>query len=208
MISLQLQLLIRNYFKERFFLVALVVILFVMGLIFGVLGAGVLESAQKSDLLNYLDQGLHGEVLLRDHHYTRQVIIANIQTVFFLFFMGISVIGLPLALLLIFTRGFVLGFSGGFLFQNMGAKGTVLAVVGILPHNLLVIPGLMLMVVAMIDCATALTKLRLTTKRVVIGAELVRCALVTLVVIIILTLGGLVQGYLTPLFTAWLARLI
>jgi stage II sporulation protein M len=208
MFGLQLQLLIHNYFQERFFLVALVLILLVMGIIFGVLGAGVLEPAQKKDLLNYLDQGLHGEIVLQDHNYARQVVAANIQTIFFLFLMGISVIGLPLALLLIFARGFVLGFSGGFLFQNMGAKGTVLSLVGILPHNLLVIPGLLLMVVAMIDCATALTKLRLTTKRVVIGEELVRCALVTLVVIIMVIAGGLLQGYVTPWFTAWLTRLI
>jgi stage II sporulation protein M len=208
MFGLQLRLLIRNYFKERFFLVALVIILFLMGIIFGVLGARVLEPAQKTDLLNYLDQGLHGEPLLPDHGYTRQVIVAHIQTVFFLFFMGISVIGLPLALLLIFTRGFVFGFSSGFLFQSMGTKGVALALVGILPHNLLVAPGLLLMVVAMIDCATALTKLRLTKARVVIGEELVRCALVTLVVLMMMTMGGLIQGYVTPLFTAWLARLI
>jgi stage II sporulation protein M len=208
MFGLQLQLLIRNYLKERFFLVALVFILFVMGIIFGVLGAGVLEPAQKTDLLNYFGQGLHGEILLCDHNYARQVIVAHIQTIFFLFLMGISVIGLPLALLLIFTRGFVLGFSSGFLFQSMGAKGAVLSLVGILPHNLLMVPGLLLMVVAMIDCATALTKMRLTKNRVVIGEELVRCALVTLVVLIMMTLGSLIQGYITPLFTAWLARLI
>jgi stage II sporulation protein M len=208
MFGLQLQLLIRNYFKERFFLVALVFILFVMGIVFGVLGAGVLEPAQKADLLNYLDQGLHGGVLLQDHRYVRQVIVAHIQTIFFLFFMGISVIGLPLALLLIFTRGFVLGFSSGFLLQSMGVKGAVLSLVGILPHNLLVVPGLLLMVVAMIDCATALTKMRLTKNRVALGEELVHCALVTLVVLIMMTVGGLIQGYVTPLVTAWLARLI
>jgi stage II sporulation protein M len=208
MFGLQLQLLIRTYFQERFFMIALVFILFVMGIVFGVLGAGVLDPGQKTDLINYLDQGLRSEIALQDHNYTRQVVTANVQTVFFLFFMGISVIGLPLALLLIFTRGFVLGFSSGFLFQNMGVKGAALSLVGILPHNLLVIPGLSLMVVAMIDCATALAKLRLTAKRVVIGEELVRCALVTLLVLLMMTAGGLIQGYVTPWFTAWLTRII
>ncbi|HYH02969.1 MAG TPA: stage II sporulation protein M, partial [Bacillota bacterium] len=148
MFGIQLQLLIREYFKERAFLVALVLILFIMGIIFGVLAAGVLDAGQKTDLLNYVDQGLHGKTFLENNVYVRQVIASHIQTIFFLFFMGISVIGVPLALLLIFTRGFILGFSIGFLFQNMGMKGAVLSMVGILPHNLLLIPGLILMVIA------------------------------------------------------------
>jgi stage II sporulation protein M len=205
---LQLKLIICDYFKERFFIVALVFILFAMGVIFGVLGAQVLEPAQKADLLCYVDQGLHAEISLQDHLYVRQVITANFQTIFFLFFMGISVIGVPLVLLLIFTRGFVLGFSTGFLLQTLGFKGVLLTAVGIIPHNLLAVPGLFLMVIAMIDCATVLTKMRLTAKKATIGGELARCAVVTTLVMIMMTLAGLVQGYFTPLFTIWLAKLI
>jgi stage II sporulation protein M len=208
MFILQLQPIIRNYFKNRIFLVALVVILFLMGTIFGVLGAGVLEPAQKQDLVSYIHQGLHQKVSSRDYEYTRQVIAAHIQTVFFLFLMGISVIGVPLALLLIFTRGFILGFSVGFLLQNMGFKGAMVSMAGILPHNLLVVPGMFLMAVAIMDCAVALTKMRFTKRRVAIGAELVRCALVTMVVLSVMILGGFVQGYVTPLITSWIARII
>jgi stage II sporulation protein M len=208
MFILQFQPIIRNYFKSRIFLVALVVILFLMGAVFGVLGAGVLEPAQKQDLIGYIRQGLHGNVFTQDYIYTRQVITANIQTVFFLFLMGLSVIGVPLALLLIFTRGFILGFSVGFLMQNLGLKGAVVSMVGILPHNLLVVPGLFLMTVAIMDCAVALTKMRFTKRRVAIGEELIRCALVTLVVLLIMILGGFVQGYVTPLLTSWLGRFI
>jgi stage II sporulation protein M len=208
MFILQLQPIIRNYFKNRIFLVALVVILFLMGTVFGVLGAGVLEPAQKHDLMSYIQQGLRQKVLSQDYEYTRQVIAAHIQTVFFLFLMGISVIGVPLALLLIFTRGFILGFSMGFLLQNMGFRGAMVSLVGILPHNLLVIPGMFLMAVAIMDCAAALTKMRFTKRRVLIGAELVRCALITLVVLLVMILGGFVQGYVTPLITSWLAPII
>ncbi len=203
----KLQQIIRDYFQERIFLLALVLILFVMGLIFGVLAAGVLDKHQKTDLMNYLNQGLHGEVL-RNDFYTRQTIIANVQMVFFLFFMGISVIGVPLALLLIFTRGFILGFSMGFLFQTMGIKGFVLSVIGILPHNLLLIPALFLMVVAIMDCAAALTKIRFTKKQVAIGNELIKCSVITLVVLIIVVLAGFVQGDVSPVITAWFGKFL
>lgn len=205
---LRLRLIIRDYFRERIFLFVLVLILFLMGSIFGVLATGVLNSAQRNNLISYLDQGLHGEIFIPNGIYTRQTIVANIKTVFFLFFMGISVIGVPLALLLIFTRGFIIGFSISFLLRTMGFKGLVLVLTGVLPHNLLIIPALFLMVIAIIDFAAALTKIRFTKKQVVVGEELVKCAVLTIVVLLVMMFAGFIQGYITPLFTAWLTKVI
>lgn len=206
---LKLRYMILEYFRERFFLLVLVSILFLMGIVFGVLASNALEEEQKHVLANYIDQGLHGDVYLQNSDfYTRQTVIGNIQSIFFLFFMGISVIGVPLALLLIFTRGFILGFSAGFLFQSMGFKGFLLTLIGIVPHNLLVIPALFIMIVAIIDCASALTKIRFTKTQVPISEELIRCSFITLMVLVIMILAGLVQGYITPTITSWLSRVI
>lgn len=204
----QFRKLISDYFRERLFLLALVAILFSMGIIFGLLAAGVLDMDQKEQLVNFIQQSFHTKINFQNHAYTRQTIVANIQTVFFLFFMGISVIGVPLALLLIFTRGFILGFSIGFLFQNMGFKGFILTLTGVLPHNLLIIPALFLMVIAVIDCAAALTKIRFTRKQVSIGPELVKCATITCIVLAIMICAGLVQGYVTPFMSSWLTKII
>jgi stage II sporulation protein M len=138
----------------------------------------------------------------------RQTIAANIKTVFFLFFMGISVIGLPLALLLIFTRGFTIGYSVSFLLRTMGFKGLVLTLTGVAPHNLLIIPSIFLMVIAIIDIAAALTKIRFTNKQVAIGEELIKCAVLTLVVLSMMIFAGFIQGYITPIITAWLVKVI
>lgn len=209
MSGLQLRLIVKNYFRERIFIVALVIILFLMGIIFGVLAANILEGDQKEDLVSYVNQSLHdANNTLGSNIYTRQTIVSNIQTVFFLFFMGISVIGVPLALLLIFTRGFILGFSIGFLFQTMGVRGILLSLTGIVPHNLLLIPGLLLMAVAIIDCAAALTKMRFTKRPVPLSQELVKCAVLTLVVLVAVVLAGLIQGFATPVLIGWVANLI
>lgn len=200
--------LIRVYFRERFFLLALVVILFLMGIIFGALAVSVLEPSQKQNLALFVTENLHGTINLQSGLYTRQTIIANIQTVFFLFFMGISVVGVPLALLLIFTRGFIIGFSVCFLSQTMGFKGWLLTIAGIVPHNMLIIPALLLMVIAMIDCAAALTKIRFSKSNYSIGAELVKSVVLTVIVLITMTIAGLIQGYITPLITSWLAKVL
>lgn len=205
---LRLRLIIQDYFRERIFLFILILILFLMGIIFGVLATSVLDPAQRDNLLSYLNQGLRGEIFISNSVYTRQTIIANIKTVFFLFFMGISVIGVPLALLLIFTRGFIIGYSTSFLLKTMGFKGLVLILTGVIPHNLLIIPALFLMVIAIIDIAAALIKVRFTKKQVTIGDELIKCAFLTLIVLLVMTLAGFIQGYITPSFTAWLLKVI
>ena len=205
---LKLRLIIQDYFRDRIFIFILVSVLFLMGAIFGILATGVLSSVQRENLLSYLDQGLHGEIYTPNSVYARQTIVANIKIVFFLFFMGISEIGVPLALLLIFTRGFILGYSISFLLRTMGFKGLVLILTGVLPHNLLIIPALFVMVIAIIDFAAALTKIRFTKKPVVIGEEMVKCAILTVVVLVIMMLAGFVQGFITPLFTAWLTQVI
>lgn len=205
---LRLRLIIQEYFRDRIFLFILVLILFLMGIIFGVLATSVLDPAQRDNLLSYLNQGLRGEIFISNSVYTRQTIVANIKTVFFLFFMGISVIGVPLALLLIFTRGFIIGYSISFLLKTMGFKGLVLILTGVIPHNLLIIPALFLMVIAIIDIAAALTKVRFTKKQVTIGDELIKCAVLTLIVLLVMTLAGFIQGYITPSFTAWLLKVI
>lgn len=205
---LRLRLIIQEYFRDRIFLLILVLILFLMGIIFGVLATSVLDPAQRDNLLSYLNQGLRGEIFISNSVYTRQTIVANIKTVFFLFFMGISVIGVPLALLLIFTRGFIIGYSISFLLKTMGFKGLVLILTGVIPHNLLIIPALFLMVIAIIDIAAALTKVRFTKKQVTIGDELIKCAVLTLIVLLVMTLAGFIQGYITPSFTAWLLKVI
>lgn len=207
-IRIQFRQLIGDYFKERLFLLALVAILFFMGVIFGVLAVGVLERDQTETLVNFIQQSFHTKIDFHNHAYTRQTIVANIQTVFFLFFMGVSVIGVPLALLLIFTRGFILGFSIAFLFQNMGFKGFILVLTGVLPHNFLVIPALFLMLIAVIDCAAALTKIRFTRKPISIGPELVKCATITCIVLAFMIGAALVQSYISPLVASWFARII
>lgn len=208
LIGVKLRQICRDYLRDRIFILALVSILFVMGTIFGVVSSGMLNSAQRQELVSFINQGLHEDLRVQNNGFLQQKLFANIQTVFFLFFMGVSVIGVPLALLLIFTRGFILGYSCGFLFQSLGLKGALITLVGVLPHNLLAIPALFLMAIAIIDCAAALTKIRFTKKPVLIRTELIKCAAITAVVLVVMCLSAVVEGVLTPWITSWLAPII
>src|SRR5690606_4529411 len=57
-----------------------------------------------------------------------------------LFLLGLSVIGLPLVWVLLYVKGLVIGFSVGFLVNQIGMKGLFLAAISIAPQNFVIIP--------------------------------------------------------------------
>lgn len=64
-----------------------------------------------------------------------------LQVPLFIGLLGLSVIGAPLILAVIFVRGFVLGFTTMFLIDGLVVPGFFLAVAALLPQNLLAVPA-------------------------------------------------------------------
>ena len=60
-----------------------------------------------------------------------------------LWLLGLTVVGAPLVILLVGARGFILGFTVGFLVQEKAGQGLLLALVAVLPQNLFYVPGLL-----------------------------------------------------------------
>ena len=54
--------------------------------------------------------------------------------------LGISIIGLPVILIVLFMKGIVIGFTVGFLVNQMGWNGFLLSFVSVLPQNFIIIP--------------------------------------------------------------------
>ena len=61
-----------------------------------------------------------------------------------LYVLGVSVAGLPLVLVLLFFRGFVLGFSVGFLVETLRVQGMLVTVAAIGLQDLFLLPALAL----------------------------------------------------------------
>ncbi|PYZ98510.1 stage II sporulation protein M [Alteribacter lacisalsi] len=119
------------------------IVLLMMGVIFGAVIVNSLNVNQKNDLFTYLTQ-FFGQV--------EQGELAAPQTVFsqsfsyyakylgLMWFLGLSVIGLPVILVMLFLKGLVVGFTVGFLVSQMGADGFFLAFVTVFPQNVFLVP--------------------------------------------------------------------
>jgi stage II sporulation protein M len=139
-----------SYFREHSSIFVFVVILFLMGVIFGAIVVNSMSFSQKQDLLNYLSQ-FFGEVsdgkMAESNDLFLQSFFHNSKFIGLMWLLGISIIGLPIILILLFIKGMVVGFTVGFLVNQMSWKGFFLAFVSILPQNLIIIPVFIIMAV-------------------------------------------------------------
>ncbi|MCH1624831.1 stage II sporulation protein M [Ferdinandcohnia quinoae] len=134
---------IGTHLREHSSIYLFITVLFLMGVIFGAIVVNSLNFNQKQDLLYYLNR-FFGDV--SEGKYAdagdmfKQSFFHNIKYVGLMWILGISIIGLPVILILLFLKGVVVGFTVGFLVNQMGWSGFLLSFVSVLPQNLLIIP--------------------------------------------------------------------
>ncbi len=122
---------------------------FLLGLIAGALALHTLSPAQLDELRQYLDSFLNNVGALAQNGQFpalkawRGILEWQLYSLGILWLLGLTVVGAPLVILLVGARGFILGFTVGFLVQEKAGQGLLLALVAVLPQNLFYVPGLL-----------------------------------------------------------------
>lgn len=132
-----------NHFDEHASIYLFTIVLFSIGVTFGAIVVNSLSFTQKEDLFFYLNE-FFGAILANDVTSNKQLFLQslshNSKFIALIWILGISIIGLPLILIFLFLKGIVVGFTVGFLVNQMGWNGFLLSFVAILPQNLIIIP--------------------------------------------------------------------
>jgi stage II sporulation protein M len=180
-------------------------VLLIMGVIFGAIVVNSLSITQKDDLFYFINefftQVVTGEIISAKETFIHSISY-NIKFVGLMWILGMTMIGLPVIFILLFLKGMVVGFTIGFLVQQMGWKGFFLSFVSVLPQNLIIIP--VFIAVAVISVSFSLQLIRkLFVKSVYhqpIGPMLVQYCLFFGAAILLLVFAAFIEGYLTPYF--------
>ncbi|RIW33580.1 stage II sporulation protein M [Bacillus salacetis] len=179
--------------------------LFLMGVIFGAVVVNSLSFTQKEDLYFYLGQ-FFGEIsdgkIASAEDLFRQSFLHNIKYLGLMWILGISIIGLPLIFILLFMKGVVIGFSVGFLVNQMGWNGFLLSFATVLPQNIVIIPAFIF--IGVISVSFSLTLIRKIFMKlsphlqVQMVPLLSRYVLAFVVAIAIITLAAGIEAYISP----------
>lgn len=197
---------LQYHFQEnsRFYLVGSA--FFIVGIALGAAVLRFLSAEQLSELAGYLDLSLSG---LTGTPIDQTVIIQRAlgQNLYFLLliaFLGLTVIGVPLVLGLIGLRGFMLGFTVGFLITEKAGAGILLAAVGVLPQNLFYVPAFIITGSQAVLFSLRLVKGRQGLFGRSLWGYLFGYIIAVAGMLVLVGIGGLVESYLTPAGIRWL----
>lgn len=193
------------YFRINLVLYFFIILLFLIGVVFGALAVKTLGEEQKVELITYLKvffQGLHDghDAGLDVGALVKQAMLNNIKTVVMIWLLGLTVIGVPVILFIVFTRGFVLGFTVGFLVNEYVLRGVAFAIVSVIPHNVLLIPAIIAAAVSGVAFSLLVVRNRLRPYRVNLPYECMAYTSMAVLMLGVVIVGGLVEGYITPVF--------
>lgn len=199
-------------FRDQTPLYAFVAVLFLMGVVFGALMVNALTLEQQQDISRYLgdffvsvNQGA-GEFEPLSYW---NVASLHLKWLGLIWLLGLSVIGLPGILILDFMKGVLIGFTVGCLVGQFTWKGFLFALVSVAPHNLIVIPALLISSVAAVGFSLSFIRNRvlLRTSNNVAGPFLSYTGLTLAMALVLLAVSSF-ETWITPVMMSWVTPLI
>ncbi|BCV21763.1 stage II sporulation protein M [Moorella sp. Hama-1] len=190
-----------RHLHDNLGLYLLVGFFFLAGIIAGTVAVNFLEPQQVSQMGSYLGKLLdqfNGEGPAFNYA-AYQALMSALKEMGLVWFLGLTVIGIPLIIGLVFFKGAILGFTVGFLVQQKALAGVVLSFLAILPPNIIQIPALFLAAVLGISFSISLMHSRSQVGGAILPRFLTYSFLMLLVAVLLIG-GGLVEAYLSPFF--------
>ena len=203
---------IGNYLKVNIVAYFFMILIFVLGVVVGALAIRVLPDEQKAEMIHYLHiffkdliQGV--ENTSSGGSLISSVIFNNAKTIILMWLLGFTIIGIPFVLFILFTRGFIIGFTVGFLVNEYVVRGLLFAIASVLPHNIFAIPAILVMSVSATKFSLLLVR-RKTYGKMNIWYEVMRYSVLCICLLVMMFLAALLEVYISPVFMKIVATLL
>ncbi|WP_340001952.1 stage II sporulation protein M [Oceanobacillus sp. FSL K6-0127] len=193
--------LVWEHIKNHATIYLFMIILFLTGIIFGAVIVNSMGFIQKQDLFFYLER-FFGQITegvsIDKVDILWQSFTYHAKYLLLLCILGLSVIGLPLVWVLIFVKGLVIGFSVGFIVNQLGLQGLLLASLSIAPQNILVIPIYITAgSISMIFSLTLINKLFSRKNHQLLLQPLAKYSIIFVILLVVSFAAALVEAYVS-----------
>ncbi|KGG81404.1 hypothetical protein Y919_00130 [Caloranaerobacter azorensis H53214] len=193
-----------NHFQKYIFLYFLVIVFLMIGISTGAITIRTVDDTAREQIINYL--GSFSNIINKDADLNtikvfRYSITNNIQTIIAIWLLGITVIGVPIVLIIIALRGFIIGFTVAFFIKEFKIKGLTLSLLYLLPQNIFLIFGFIVTSVISILFSISILKNRINViRRPSFLNRFVNYTITMFIISIIIIIGSLVESFTTPIF--------
>ncbi|OEH93600.1 stage II sporulation protein M [Bacillus solimangrovi] len=200
------------YIREQSSIYLFTIILFLMGIIFGAIVVNSLSFDQKEDLYLYLSRffgQLSNDVIADPNFMFRQSFVHYLKYIGSIWVLGLSIIGLPVILVLLFLKGLVTGFTVGFLVNQLGLSGFLLSIVSILPQNIILVPVFIITTSAAIHFSLKMIRQQFLNRTYEpILPHLSRYTLIVIGAFVLIAGVSLLEAYASPFLMKTVIKLI
>ncbi|GAW91679.1 stage II sporulation protein M [Calderihabitans maritimus] len=189
-----------EHFRANLLLMGIITLCFIGGIVYGSFTVSNLAPVEKGELREYVESFLKSfkDMNVNTALLARKAVLMNLKTLFYIWFLGLTVVGVPLILFTVFMRGFILGFTVAFLVREQAVAGVLLTILSLLPQNLLFIPSLLVGATTALSFSLLLVRGRRARETVGLPRRL---AVYTGLMLILTSAGflaGLIEAYISP----------
>ena len=196
--NLELKEIIFNHVSNNIKSYFILLILFVIGIILGIISINNAKQEQQYEITTYITNfitSLNDNNVIEKSSLLKKSIKINLFTLFCLWVSSATVIGIPIVYGIIGYRGFCIGYSISSLIATLGKKnGIILSFSSMFLQNILIIPSIFIIAVSGIKLYKSIMKDKRKEK---IKIEIYRHTITSVVIGVILIFSSLVEVYLS-----------
>jgi stage II sporulation protein M len=190
-----------NHIQENFWLYVISLLCVFTGIVIGIYSVKYMASYDRTDLVSYLNNFTQN-ISQSNFKYSSilvDVIKNNIPLIIAIWFLGLTMIGIPIILLIDVIKGFTVGFTLSFIISDFGTKGLGVAILGVIPQNLIYIPCLIISSVFSMEFSINLLKDKMNKMHNnSIWVKLASYSFFFVAISIIMFIGFALETYLSP----------
>jgi stage II sporulation protein M len=175
---------------------------FILGVSAGAFTVNGLSTMQRDELTDYF-QGflqLFNNQNVKSSELLSIAFLDNMKLVGLIWILGVTIIGLPFIFIILGIRGFITGFSSGYIISAMGLKGVFFTGLTLLPKEIIIVPCLIAIGVNGINFSLRIAKNKSTelNQKKSLKSAFVSYCFVTAFFSCIILAGIIFDSYITP----------
>ena len=188
-------------FKEHKIFYMLVLLFFCIGVVIGVYTVMYMNEVDRKDVTSYFSTFVssvcekkitYGKLLL-------SVLKKNLLLIIPIVLISFTFLGSPIILFIDLIKGFVIGYTFAFIFNSFEGRGLLMAIVSIIPQNLIYIPCIIILSVLGLNISLGIVKNKRQKNKNNYRIEFIReRGGVYFLTLCLLVVGILFETYISP----------
>lgn len=196
--KLQIKDFILNHIYENLKGYLLVTVIFFIGIVIGVIFINHVTESQYIEIQEYVQNfvtALKGDYHIDTMNLLKNSLADNLKLIIGMWFIGSTVIGIPIVLGIVLFRGFCIGYTVSAVISILGIqKGMLFFATSILLQNLIFIPVIIVLAVSGIKVYKSIMK---DKRRENIKIEIVRHTIYCIILLLFLVVASFIESYIS-----------